>query len=385
MLIACEAGGPTVIAMTIDRRRALIVDTMLAIIVGLIMLIGSARLAELEGLHPVTGFGVVVIVAAAGSVAIRRLWPLAALIVTVVSMSAWVFAGYSYGPILFGVALVMFIAGLKLPMKQSAVGCGAGTVLVIVSSLLAGGSVPMRLESFQPSAIVAWLIIPWALGLVLRLRREAQARAIEEERNERRYTERLQIAREVHDVVGHGLAVINMQAGIALHVLDKRPEQAAVALEAIKQASKDSLEELRATLALYRQADEPRHPAAGLRQLDDLVATTVASGLSVKVETDGTPAELPATVDHAAYRIIQESLTNVLRHAGAASAEVLVTYEPDAVSITVTDDGRKFSAGSAGHGIQGMRERAAAMGGTLDAGPRTDGGFAVRARLPIGQ
>jgi signal transduction histidine kinase len=248
-----------------------------------------------------------------------------------------------------------------------------------------------------------WFLVPWAIGAGLRVRREDTRRGREEAGRRHAYEERLRIAREVHDIVGHGLAVINMQAGVALHVFDRRPEQARVALEAIKQASKDALEELRVTLDIYRRPDdgaqstasrperdgeEARRPAPGLAQVDGVVAAMAESGLAVRLEVTGSPVALPAAVDLAAYRIVQESLTNVVRHAGPASARVQVRYEPGEVVLEITDDGRaRVGAGardSGGHGIAGMRERAAAVHGTLEAGPRPAGGFRVLARLPSG-
>jgi signal transduction histidine kinase len=237
------------------------------------------------------------------------------------------------------------------------------------------------------------LLPPWAIGTVVRLGRESARRAQQEETRRRSYEERLRVAREVHDVVGHGLAVINLQAGVALHVVGRRPEQAEVALAAIKQASRDALEELRGTLAVFRQAeavsgDGAWRPAPGLGQLEALVAAMGEGGLPVDLVVTGDRAGLPVAVDLAAYRIVQESLTNVVRHAGPATATVRVGCEPGAVVLEITDTGRGRAPGAAragGHGIAGMRERAAAVGGTLEAGPIADGGFRVRARLPFGE
>jgi signal transduction histidine kinase len=193
-------------------------------------------------------------------------------------------------------------------------------------------------------------------------------------------------------VVGHGLAVINMQAGIALHVIGKRPDQAETALQAIRTASKDALEELRGTLAVFRQPDgaAPRRPVAGLDQLDTLVKEMANGGLPVDLEVSGEQPAVAGPVSLAAYRIVQESLTNVLRHAGPATATVRVAYQPDAVDLEIVDDGRGVDGsgqgsvpGRGGHGIIGMRERAAALGGTLEAGPRPGGGFRVAAHLPV--
>jgi signal transduction histidine kinase len=201
----------------------------------------------------------------------------------------------------------------------------------------------------------------------------------------------LQLARDLHDVVSYSFATISVQAGAALHRADERPELALEALEAIRSASKDALSEFRGLIGRLRRIDEPEvvSSPAGLGRLDALGATTTAAGVTTTVRIEGRPRPLPAAVDAAAYRIVQESLANVLRHADAASALVTIRYERDRLSLEVCNDGpsalvadRDRSDGS-GHGIAGMRERAVALGGELDAGPHAEGGFRVRARLPI--
>ena len=196
----------------------------------------------------------------------------------------------------------------------------------------------------------------------------------------------MRIARELHDVLAHNISLINVQAGVALHLMDEQPGQSRSALQAIKQASNDALGELRSVLDILRQGDEapPRAPASGLAQLDNLVAGAGATGLEVRTRVEGTPRPLPAGTDLAAFRIVQESLTNVTRHAGPATAAVLVRYGADHLDVQVDDDGRGPSAsGQAGNGIRGMRERVAALGGELTTGPRPGGGFRVLARLPL--
>jgi signal transduction histidine kinase len=178
---------------------------------------------------------------------------------------------------------------------------------------------------------------------------------------------------------------------VAVHVLDRRPEQARAALLAIKQASREALQELRATVGVLRQLGEQggsRAPLPGLAQLDTLVAGAAGAGRPVEVTVEGERVELPLAVDLAVYRIVQESLTNVARHAGPAKATVRLAFGSREVVVEVTDDGRGAAAGAhpdgGGHGIAGMRERAMALGGELAAGPRPQGGFHVRARLPLG-
>jgi signal transduction histidine kinase len=214
-------------------------------------------------------------------------------------------------------------------------------------------------------------------------RRADEAERTREEEFRRRATEeRLRIARELHDVLAHKISLINVQAGAALHRRD--PEQAYAALGAIKDASKDTLRELRTTLGVLRQVDEeqPLGPAPSLERLGDLVDQTQEAGLPVKLTVSGERTALPSPVDLAAYRIVQEALTNAVRHAGSATATVLVRYDSERVVVEVCDDGCGIGAPE-GNGIRGMRERAATLGGTLAAGPRPGGGFLVRASLPL--
>jgi signal transduction histidine kinase len=202
--------------------------------------------------------------------------------------------------------------------------------------------------------------------------------------------ERLHMARELHDIVAYSFATINVQAGVAAHVADERPEQAAEALRAIQAISGEASRELRALLGMMRTSGRAEAPPLGLARLDTLVATTTGAGLPTRVVVSGRARSLPPAVDRAAYRIAQEALTNALRHAGPASAVVTVRYEPDRLVLEVVDDGHgpvrshgERERGS-GHGINGMRERALALGGELDAGGRSVGGFRVRVSLPVG-
>jgi signal transduction histidine kinase len=243
-------------------------------------------------------------------------------------------------------------------------------------------------------ALAGWLAVLAIAAEVVRLRRERaaaarSARAVDARR--RQSEERLQMARELHDVIGHNISLINVQAGVGFDLMDTQPEAARAALAAIKTASKEALNELRAMLAALRQAedDAPRAPAPGLDRLDDLVELTRAAGITVVVQTVGGCQALPAAVDLAAYRIVQESLTNVARHAGPATATVRFIYRTDGLDIEISDDGQAaMAAGSClpgtGSGIAGMRERAVALGGRLIAGPRAGRGFTVAVHLPLG-
>jgi signal transduction histidine kinase len=217
-----------------------------------------------------------------------------------------------------------------------------------------------------------------------RAREELARRAVVEER--------LRLARELHDVVAHAMSVIAVQSGVGAHVADSRPEEVGKALAAIEATSRSALTELRRLLGVLRQDGEPQAslaPVPGLADLDALLAEVAKAGLAVKLRVQGRPAPLPAGLDLSAYRIVQEALTNVVKHAGPARAQVVVGYGDHEVRVEVTDDGRGAATSASdgragtGHGLIGMRERVAAFGGDLEVGPRPGGGFRVAARLPL--
>jgi signal transduction histidine kinase len=256
---------------------------------------------------------------------------------------------------------------------------------------------PLIYRYAVPSAHDALLLAGWMLAVAIaaeatriRAERTAATRASRQLDQRRRLSEeRLRVARDLHDVIGHNISLINVQASMGLDLMDSQPEQARVALSAIKSASKAALEELRTMLTPLRGDDDvaPRAPVPGLDRLPELIELTRAAGLAVEVEITGEAPPLPAAVQLAAYRIIQESLTNVARHAGPAQVRVRMTYDGANVHVQVDDDGTapsdEASAIGMGSGITGMRERACALGGDLSAGFRQGGGFRVSARLPV--
>jgi signal transduction histidine kinase len=374
--------------------RDLMADVLPAVAVGAATVLGSGPAArgEVPPRRPLDLLAWVLMGLAAAVLLGRRRWPLGVLAVTVATSIVYLVLEYPHGPILLTMSVAMYSVANRLPVGGSLAACGVALVAVVLPELLVIDRERLLTEMPLLLAVLSGLLLPsWAIGTVVRLTQETEQRVRQEETRRRADEERLRIAREVHDVVGHGLAVINLQAGVALHVVGRRPEQAEVALAAIKRSSKDALEELRRTLAVFRRPDHqdgPRRPAPGLGQLEALAAAMAEGGLPVQVVVTGERAKLPATVDLAAYRIVQESLSNVARHAGPATAVVRVGYQADAVVLEIADTGRGRAAGVArpgGHGIAGMRERAAAVGGTLQAGPTAEGGFLVRARLPSGR
>jgi signal transduction histidine kinase len=245
-----------------------------------------------------------------------------------------------------------------------------------------------------------WLISAGVMVVTFRMWqlhiREVEQRAEEAERTRdeagrrRAVEERLRIARELHDSLTHSISVIQVQAGVAVHLARKRGEEVPPALLAIEEAGADAARELRETLGVLRAQDDC--DGSGLGHLDGLLARARAAGLPVTVQVTGPERPLPADVDQAAYRIVQEALTNVSRHAGQASASVQLRYAPDALTVQVDDDGEGGAAAGGsngsrsagpGLGLIGMRERVSALGGRLHAGPQPRGGFRVRAELPV--
>jgi signal transduction histidine kinase len=356
-------------------------DGLIAAALLLFGLVSTGFAAQNQpGATPLDAVAYGLIAAAAAVLALRRHWPVVTLAVVTAVTAGYLIAGYPYGSIMFCFSLAVYTVAAGLRIRPAALVAGAALVAVSVHAVVPFDGEP-GIAGLAPAA--AWVVVPFAVGVTVRLSREAAGRARVDAARRIADDERLRIAQEVHDVVGHGLAAINMQAEIALHLLHRKPEQAEAALTAISRTSKQGLDELRATLVAVRRGQD-RAPMPGLGQLAALRDRLAHAGLPVSLSIDGAPAgELPAAVDLAAYRIVQEALTNVLRHAGATAAEVSIVHRPDALELEVTDAGIGGHPSREGSGIAGMRERAAALGGELTAGPRAGGGFRVRAVLPL--
>ena len=327
---------------------------------------------------------------AVGPVALlwRRRSPVGVLAVVMGACVLYFALGYPYGPAWLALIVALWTAVTGGARRAAWVTTFVGLAVYFTLATVVG-----RVEPINPATVAAHtssllLVLAVAeLAMAGRQRRLAADRTRAEEDRRRAGEERMRIARELHDVLAHNISLINVQAGVALHLMDEQPGQSRSALVAIKQASNDALGELRSVLDVLRQGDEapPRSPASGLAHLDSLVSGAGATGLEVRTRVEGTPRPLSAGTDLAAYRIIQEALTNVTRHAGPATASVLVRYTKDGLTVQVDDDGRGPSSpnGTGGMGLLGMRERVAALGGDLDAGPRPGGGFRVLAHLPL--
>jgi signal transduction histidine kinase len=385
-------------------------DVVLALVVTFVLVLGAYS----EG-HPNQKFDVsqfhghpaphptaaLALVAVAGlALAWRRRYPVTVLAVSTGAVAVYSLLGYVNGAALLAPVLALYAVATQVSARRAVV-AAAVTLAVLLAATAANNPIGHFAGGFD---IIPFMVAAVVFAGIAVANRRAYVASIQDraEQDARRRIdeERLRIARELHDVVAHTMATINVQAGVAAHVLPTKPEAAADALQAIKTASKEGLRELRAILNVLRQADDadPVQPAPGLVQLDALVEGARRAGLPITLTVTGTPFPLPAAVDLAAYRIVQESLTNVIRHAGPAAAAVSLSYHPDEIDIDVTDTGHGPQAGpgspvmgtaadtaggTAGHGQAGMRERAASVGGTVQVGPRPGGGYQVTARLPV--
>jgi signal transduction histidine kinase len=360
----------------------------LPLAVGAFTVIGTTFASRGQPLaRPLDALGIALLLVGPAALGVRRVQPALALGVAVAGATVYLSAGYPFGPVTLAplIALCYAVTAGRRLAAYTLTGV-AFTVVVLVRGVAHHGE-PLSLTGVAGG--LAWLIAVVAAAELWRARRErlAQARAAREEIERRRGSEeRLRIAQELHDVLGHHVSLINVQAGVALYLMDEDPEQARTALAAIKQSSRELLREMRATLGVLRGVDErpPHQPVPGLARLDALAADTRAAGLPVSVEIHGPARELPASVDLAAYRIVQEALTNARKHAGPARARVALHYDERGLIVQVDDDGRGTDASGSGggNGLPGMRERAQALGGTITTGPRPDGGFQVRVFLP---
>ncbi|MFF4248516.1 sensor histidine kinase [Streptomyces sp. NPDC001822] len=362
-------------------------------VLAVIVLLGTNVAAHGQGREQLGVVGRLLLVAAVAVLLVRHRHPVLAVSGTCAVTLAYLCLGYPYGPVFVAVAVGCFSAIVSGHRRAAWWSLG----LLWAGHLLAAhwlyrwlppdgdGPAPWAQEAF----VSAWVVAIIAAAELLRVRREqwAAARAEREAAEQRRADEeRLRMARELHDVLAHSISVINVQAGVGLALLDSDPEQARTALTTIKSASKEALGEVRQVLQSLRTPGEaPLAPAPGLGRLPELVEQAAAAGLAVTVRTTGAREQVPPGADLAAFRIVQEALTNVVRHSGSRTADVRVVRGGARLRLLVDDEGPATAgdAGGSGNGLAGMRERAAALGGTLDAGPRAGGGFRVAAEIPL--
>lgn len=347
-----------------------------------------------SGRLALNAFGYLLLLLGPALLLFRRRYPAAVVVGVSAVTVVYLVAGFPYGPVFLSPVVALCVAVLRGHRRAAWLSAGAFYAAhLLLAYVVPGGwqhGAVSRPGWWPELGIAAWLSLVLAVAEILRFRSEQTAarRAARAEAERRRADEeRLRMARELHDILAHSISLIHLQAGVALELLDSRPEQARTALVTIKAASKEALGEVRQVLGHLRTpgADAPRSPAPGLARLDELVRQAGHAGLTAALRTEGTPVGLPAGLDLAAFRIVQEALTNVIRHSAARSAEVTLGWRADGLTVQVDDPGPAGRGGEAegsGSGLVGMRERVAAVGGTLEAGPRPDGGFRVRAWLP---
>lgn len=402
-LTARDAGGSSVGTVKttwarlreIDAVRPWVLDTALAAL----LFLGAALSATSPGPSarlPDTTFSLLIAVGAA-PYALRRRAPFPVLVLATVPVLALIGLGYSSAVIGSGLFLATYTVAAWSGTRVTVLAAGYVVVVLVLVSALA----PRSMQLGELATNAALFIGAFALGRSANDRRQnlgllqdraALAEAARVEKAQLAVAdERLRIAQELHDVLAHSLGVIALQAGVGAHVIDVDPAEAKASLVAVAQTSRSALTEVRRILGALRGQDNPAtyHPPPGLDAVGDLAAELTAAGLPVEVRVEGEQNGVPAALALTAYRLVQESLTNVLKHAGPASAEVTIRYQPGALVLEVVDDGPGPLAttggprdGVPGHGQLGMRERVAVWGGSLTTGPRPCGGYRVTARLP---
>jgi signal transduction histidine kinase len=399
------------------RFPVLAQDALLAVFITVMQVQGTVirdptAVTPARALTDYGNLGYVLLIASGVVVAGRRRWPVPVFLVAALASLVYYGLDFRDGPGWLGLFVALYTLTAYGDGRRSLVTAGAGITALTIWWLVASADI-------EPRAAIGWVffrigasVMSAALGESARTRRfiaaEAQERAElaersrEEEARARVDAERLRIAREVHDTVAHAIAIINIQSGVTAHVLDKRPEQAREALVTIEQTSSRALHEMRAILGVLRDTDNERMPHLGLEQIDELAAHARDAGLDLKLEANPPSASLPSAVGNAAYRILQESITNVIRHVGPTRVTVALDYGIDVLNVCVTDEGRRRAtsdrragpyviakqpsgggAAEPGRGILGMRERCQLLGGDLTARSLPGGGFEVNARLPL--
>lgn len=399
------------------RLPGLAQDLMLAVFITVMQVQGTvARVSGEPGsvLRPLAdlgNLGYILLIASGAIVLVRRRFPMMVFAITALASAAYYTLDFPDGPGWLGLFIALYTLTAIGDGRRSLITAGVGITALTAIWLITAANI-------EPRAAIGWVffrigasVMSAALGESVRSRRVIAAAALaraelaertrEDEARARVDEERLRIAREVHDTVAHAIAVINVQSGVTAHVLDKRPEKARETLEAIEQTSSQALIEMRAILGVLRDDNDGRVPHPGLGQIDELATKAREAGLDVRLASNAPPAAVPSAVGSAVYRILQESITNVIRHVGPTSVTVELDYRTDDLEVRVTDEGQRPASGDnaadttsasssgaglsneAGRGILGMRERCELLGGQFDASRIPGGGFEVKARLPL--
>ncbi|UUL76056.1 sensor histidine kinase [Pseudarthrobacter sp. Fe7] len=358
---------------------------VIVVVVAVIQVAGSWFASFRQPGHaPLDPLALALLLLGPAALAFRRRAPLLMLPVSAGATAAFLALGYAWGPVFLSFALALILTAAAGKRTAAWSGAAAG-ILALFLAAARGGDEAAFVRAFAGSS---WLAILVLIGEGVRFRGERVA----ERRRQRAAAEqaardayRLALARDIHDVVAHSLSLINVRASVALHLGEKDPAQFRPALETIKAASRESLAEVRQLLGVLRE-DAPLRPTSrpSLGRVPEIVANAQRAGLDVRLQSDAGVESVPAAVQEAAYRIVQEALTNVARHSGARTARVAIHAAEGELLVTIEDDGAGAGTEPEGNGITGMRERVAALGGSLELGPARPGaGWRVRAVLPL--
>jgi len=400
-----EPGPDTIVAMHIleGPRGRYLIDGAVAAGLAVLVLSGLNAYSGTtldESYRRPDAWLIILILLAALPLALRRRYPTTVMATVQIAWMIEVALAYPDTMSMFGLGVALHAVGSNLPPQRSRV-----VAFVSIGTALAWTGLGVLIQSdVAPDSLLtmgAFSLFAWLLGREVSLRQlrtqdlERRASAAERDREERAREavteERIRIARELHDVVAHDMTVMTVQAAAARRTLHRDPAKAEIALEAVEQAGHEALTEMRRLLGMLRTSlPEARTPQTGLVRITQLVTQLEEAGLPVELAIEGDARPLPPGIDLNAFRIIQESLTNALKHGGPDTrASLRLIYQPDRITIEINDDGRGAAEelatpGEYGHGLVGMRERVSLLGGNLTAGPRRGGGYRVRAELPLG-
>ena len=371
-------------AMNQPTRREMLIDGAIAATLGLvaILITWGPTDAWSTADRSVDEVALILVGIAFAALLVRRRWPLLTLAISTAATATYLMMSYPYGLILVTFFVAVYTVSSRLPLRTSSLSV-AIALAVLLGHVFVHPSALGGLLGLIPGS--AWAVVPYAIGVTVRLSREATAASRAEAMRQQLYEERIRLSQEVHDIVGHGLAAIQMQADVALHVDEQQAPRTRAALESISQASAEAFEELRITLDMVSDVrGTRREPASpGLGDIDELCDRMRGAGMAIDLEVTGDTRGIPPALDLTAYRVIQESLTNVIRHGAEPSASIAVKVDTGAVDIRVANPGPTGGVAPEGRGIRGMRSRVEALGGNLSAGA-TRGAFEVAAHLPIG-
>ena len=380
-----------------SERRAALLDVVLAVALAIVSIYVASRVAVAEGSDLQPG-AVALLVAQSVALIVRRRWPMAVYSFVGFITIAYAWLGYPESVGGFGVLVAIYTVAAHVPLREAVVAAGVYVVGMAASLIGFSRDAGVPLDVFLADFLVNLLalVLAWTVGVTIRTRRayvaslEARAELLEREQEDNARLavalERGRIAREMHDVVAHNVSVVVVQAAAAERLVETDPARARQAMRDVATTGRQALTEMRRLLGVLRdgEAVDDFGPQPGVAELRALASTVEDAGMQVELSVQGEERPLPASAALSVYRIVQEALTNSLRHAGPARARVILRYLPDALEVQVSDNGAGGVAAAehGGHGLIGMRERVALFGGELTAGPRPEGGYAVVARIP---